>query len=71
MYVDLDSHNDAAKLEMAQADRKAAAGWRYRHHRGAASRVLSAAWSGVKGIVDKALSAKRPGIAIARKRLSY
>ena len=70
-YADLMVHYDAAKLEMAQIDRKAAEGWRFRHHKGAASRILSAAWAGLKGLARRALPVDRPAMAPTRKRLSY
>jgi len=31
MYADVRIYQDAAKLEMARASRKAAEGWRFRH----------------------------------------
>ena len=71
MYADLDSHNDAARLAMGRLDRQVAQVWRYRHHRSAASRMLSAAWAGIQGIVSKAAHVAKPGIAPARQRLSY
>ena len=71
MYAELNEHSSAARFEMRQLDRQAAQAWRFRHHRGAASRMLSTAWSGVKGLVEKGFDAKGPSIAPAHKRLSY
>ena len=71
MYGDLIIDNDVAKLKMARADHEAAQGWRFRHHKGVASRILSAAWAGVKGLARRALTLDKPAIAPARKRLSY
>ena len=71
MYADLDLHNEAARLEMAWADRKAAKAWRYRHHKGASSRALSAAWAVLQGLLGKGIRIEKPDIAPARRRLSY
>jgi hypothetical protein len=71
MCADLGNYYRAEVLEMARAGRKAAEGWRYRHHRGAASRMLSAAWAGLKGLAGKAVRIDKPDVAPARQRLSY
>ena len=71
MFVALTDHNDAARLAMGRLEHQVIQAWRFRHHRSAAGRALCAAWMGVKGLVHKALSAKGPSIAPARKRLSY
>ena len=42
MYSDLAVYNDAAKLEMARASRKAAEGWRFRHLKPKGQKVLTA-----------------------------
>jgi hypothetical protein len=42
MYADMQVQNDAAKLEMAQASRKAAEGWRFRHLKPRGQKVLTA-----------------------------
>jgi hypothetical protein len=42
MYADLGLHNDAEMREMAQASRKAAEGWRFRHLRPKGQKVLAA-----------------------------
>ena len=55
---------------MAHADRKAAEGWRYRHHTGAANRALSAAWAGLKALLTKTARIEGPSIAPAHKGLS-
>ena len=71
MYADLGNHYRAAILEAARADRKAAEGWRFRSHKGAASRTLCAAWASLRGLVGKAVRIDKPGLAPARQRLSY
>ena len=42
MYSDMEAYNDAAKLEMERASRKAAEGWRFRHLRPKGQKVLAA-----------------------------
>ena len=71
VYTDLDNHNYAEVLEMARADRKAAEGWRFRHHRGAASRALSVAWVGLKELLGAVHRIEVPAISPTRQRLSY
>jgi hypothetical protein len=71
MYQDIVYDNDYERIRLAQASRRAAQGWRFRHHKDAASRVLSVAWAGVKGLIHKALAVEKPAIAPAHKRLSY
>ena len=63
--------NEHEVFELSRADRQAAQGWRFRHHRGAAARILIAARAGAQGLARRALRAEKPGIALAEKRLSY
>ena len=42
MYFEVTFHNDTAKLEMAQASRKAAETWRFRHLKSKERKVLAA-----------------------------
>lgn len=63
--------NDHEVFELSRADRQAARGWRFRHHRGAASRILIAARASAKELIRRASRAEKPGIALADQRLSY
>jgi hypothetical protein len=42
MYADMAVYNDAERFAMAQASRKAAEGWRFRHLRPKGQKVLAA-----------------------------
>ena len=71
MYLDIEYDNNHERMRLGQASSRAVEGWRFRHHKGVASRILIAAWAGVKGLVHKSLIVDKPAIAPARKRLSY
>lgn len=42
MYLEVTFHNDATKLEMAQASHKAAENWRFRHLKSKERKVVAA-----------------------------
>ena len=71
VYGDIEYDNTYELGRLSQASRKAAGGWRFRHHRSWESRMLSAVWAGVTELVRKVASIKEPSIAPAHKRLSY
>ena len=63
--------NDETTFGLEQAYRHGWQEWRFRHLKGVEGRVLSAMWASVAGLIRQALSVDKPGIAPARKRLSY
>ena len=60
--------NDHAVFELSRADRQAGQGWRFRHHKGAAARILISARAGFKRLIQKALGTGKPSLAFMRKR---
>jgi hypothetical protein len=71
MFGDFMLDNDYLMLEMAQADRRAAEAWRFRHHKGLGSRILSAAWAWAKRVVCRLLHREKPRVAQTREQYSY
>ena len=70
MYGDIVYHIDEQRVLLAQSSQRAADGWRFRNHKGLASRIVSAAWAGMKQIVFRGPLNGKPAIASARKQLS-
>ncbi len=63
--------NDAAKLELEQADHKAAEAWRFRHLKSRETQMLNAVLSGVVRFLRKTFSPEKTAAGSVRKRLSY
>jgi hypothetical protein len=53
MYAESEYDNSYERMRLALSSRRAAEGWRFRHHKSRESRMLSAAWMGVRELVRR------------------
>ncbi len=71
MYYDTVYDNDHLKIEMEQADGKAAQTWRFRHLKSIESRVLSAVLGSVRRFLRRVFHPRKSATDSVLKQPSY